>query len=92
MDVHTESKASEGEIVTGGTRVLGYVRVSTLDQAESGAGLDAQEASIRAECERRGWALLEVLRDEGLSGKGLERPGLRTALEVIARGEARASL
>ena len=71
-----------------GAAVLGYARVSTAEQADNGYGLAAQEAAIRAECERRGWTLLEVVRDEGASGKSLDRPGLHHALERIANGEA----
>lgn len=71
-----------------GTVVLGYARVSTAEQAGDGYGLDAQEAAIREECERRGWALLEVVREEGASAKSLDRPALRHALERIAAGEA----
>jgi DNA invertase Pin-like site-specific DNA recombinase len=71
-----------------GTTVFGYVRVSTAEQAASGYGLSAQEAAIRAECERRGWVLLEIVRDEGESAKTLNRPGLRSVLERIAAREA----
>jgi DNA invertase Pin-like site-specific DNA recombinase len=69
-------------------RVLGYVRVSTIEQAESGLGLAAQEAAIRSECERRGWVLMEVVADEGESGRSLDRPGLQSVLARIAAGEA----
>ena len=33
--------------MTKGTEVIGYVRVSTGEQAESGAGLEAQREAIR---------------------------------------------
>jgi len=69
-------------------RVFGYVRVSTSEQAQSGLGLVAQEANIRADCDGRGWELLGVVSDEGESGKSLDRPGLHNALERIAAGEA----
>jgi DNA invertase Pin-like site-specific DNA recombinase len=71
-----------------GTRVIGYCRVSTHEQAANGVGLAAQEAAIRAECDHRGWLLVDLVRDEGASGKSLERPGLRRSLERIAAGEA----
>jgi DNA invertase Pin-like site-specific DNA recombinase len=74
--------------VNAGTRVLGYCRVSTHEQAHNGVGLAAQEAAIRAECASRGWLLVDLIRDEGASGKSLERRGLRAALARIARGEA----
>ncbi len=36
---------------------VAYLRVSTDEQAQSGAGLDAQRAAITAEAERRGWTI-----------------------------------
>ncbi|HVA09881.1 MAG TPA: recombinase family protein [Acidimicrobiales bacterium] len=67
--------------------VLGYARCSTTEQAESGLGIAAQEATIRSECQRRGWELVDVVTDEGESGKSLDRPGLQSALERVARHE-----
>jgi DNA invertase Pin-like site-specific DNA recombinase len=69
-------------------RVLGYARVSTVEQAQTGYSLDAQATAICGECERRGWALLETIVDEGESGGSLDRPGLERALEAIAHGDA----
>ncbi|MBU8793217.1 recombinase family protein [Micrococcus luteus] len=66
---------------------LAYIRVSTEDQAEHGASLDAQRAALAAEAQRRGWDV-EVVADEGLSGKSLNRPGLQSALARLDRGEA----
>jgi DNA invertase Pin-like site-specific DNA recombinase len=66
-------------------RLIAYVRVSTEEQAASGLGLEAQEARIREECERRGWRIVHVARDDGVSARTLERPGLLDALERIAR-------
>jgi DNA invertase Pin-like site-specific DNA recombinase len=71
-------------------RVIGYVRVSTEEQADSGAGLEAQRAAIAAEAERRGWQLVEVYEDAGASGKSLKRPGLAEALAAVERGDASA--
>src|SRR5262249_52746648 len=64
---------------------LVYARVSTDDQTVS---LDAQEAACRAECDRRGWSIIDVIRDRGASAKTLDRPALLNALERIANGEA----
>lgn len=77
-----------GGVNTHPRRVLGYVRVSTVEQAESGLGLAAQEAAIRSECDRRGWDLMEVIADEGESGKSLDRPGFQSVLLRIAAGDA----
>jgi DNA invertase Pin-like site-specific DNA recombinase len=69
------------------SQVVGYIRCSTSDQAESGLGLEAQLMAIRTECERRGWTLVKVCVDEGLSGKDLDRPGVMEALEMVESGQ-----
>lgn len=69
-------------------RVLGYIRVSTEEQGSSGAGLSAQRSAIEAECERRGWELLEVVEDSGFSACNLKRPGIQSALEALRTGAA----
>ncbi|WP_138758103.1 recombinase family protein [Modestobacter altitudinis] len=66
---------------------IGYCRVSTGDQVNSGAGLDAQRAALQAEADRRGWNLEFVIED-GLSAKDLNRPALVAALGRMDRGEA----
>jgi DNA invertase Pin-like site-specific DNA recombinase len=61
--------------------VVGYVRVSTEDQAREGVSLEAQEAKIRAWWELNGEGReLVVFRDEGISGSRMDRPGLTDAL------------
>jgi DNA invertase Pin-like site-specific DNA recombinase len=65
---------------------VGYLRCSTEEQSISGLGLAAQEAAIRAECDRRGFELLALHTDAGVSAKTLERPGLAAALDDLAAG------
>jgi len=73
------------------TAVVGYVRVSTTEQAESGAGLEAQRAAIRVEVRRRGWRLARMYEDAAASGKSMDRrPGLQEALAAVERGDATA--
>jgi DNA invertase Pin-like site-specific DNA recombinase len=70
-------------------RVIGYVRVSTDEQHASGAGVSAQRAAIRTECERRGWHLLRIIgEDSGASSATLERSGLQQVLDILDRGAA----
>lgn len=70
-------------------RAIGYTRVSTGQQVESGLGMDAQQAAIEAEATHRGWVLLELATDAGLSGSTMRRrPALRTVLDRLDRGEA----
>lgn len=72
-----------------GARAVAYLRVSTDEQADSGAGLAAQRAAAKAEAERRGWLLLAVEVDAGASGKSLAgRPALARALHTLTTGEA----
>jgi DNA invertase Pin-like site-specific DNA recombinase len=72
-------------------RVCGYIRVSTSEQADNGAGLSAQRAAIAAEAERRGWQLVRAFEDAGASGKSMSgRPGLAAALDAVEAGDAEA--
>jgi len=83
----------KGEDMTtsdGKIRALGYVRVSTTDQAERGQGLNIQRRGIWEYCRAHRFVLLEILGDEGISGvSGLQgRPGLAEALSRIENHEA----
>ena len=72
-----------------GARAVAYLRVSTSDQAESGAGLAAQRAQVEAEAVRRGWVLVAVEVDAGASGKSMTgRPALAAALDAVTTGTA----
>lgn len=69
-------------------RVIGYMRVSTEEQGDSRAGLEGQEAAIRAEVERRGWDLID-LRSDVASGKTMrKRDELGRTLRDLAAGDA----
>ncbi|HEV8339592.1 MAG TPA: recombinase family protein [bacterium] len=64
----------------GQTRAALYLRVSTDAQAENGASLLMQEERLRAYCVARGWEAGEMYRDEGLSARTMDRPGLQRLL------------
>lgn len=66
--------------------VVGYLRVSTDEQAVSGLGLAAQEAAVRADCERRGLPLVALYSDPGVSAKTIDRPALTAALADLDAG------
>ena len=70
-------------------RAVGYVRVSTAEQAGKGAGLDAQRAAIERESAHRGWELVEFCTDAAASGRSITgRPALDRALDAVKGGEA----
>ncbi len=65
-----------------------YIRVSTQVQAEEGVSLGAQRAKLTAYAQAFDLEVVEVIADEGLSAKNLDRPGLQRALRLIEDGLA----
>ena len=57
-----------------GLKAVGYIRVSTSEQASEGVSLEMQDSRIRAYCEAKGWTLGRIYSDEGVSGKDLDCP------------------
>jgi site-specific DNA recombinase len=67
-------------------RVIGYCRVSTMEQAESGLGLEAQRAAISAWAASRGLEVT-IYEDAGITGTSMEkRPALEQALCAAQSG------
>lgn len=69
-----------------GLRAVGYVRVSTDEQADEGSGLGYQRAAIERFAQERGYRLLEIVEDAGTSGSTPpeERPGFGRILKELA--------
>ena len=68
--------------------VLGYVRVSTEEQAEQGISPEAQEAQLRAYCEAHRLTLAGLVFENGISGRTIRiRPGLVQALQALRGGD-----
>jgi DNA invertase Pin-like site-specific DNA recombinase len=74
--------------VTAGTKVIGYVRVSTEEQGESGLGLESQRQAIRRACEERGWTLTAIEEDVQSAKSRRKRPGLDAAIAACRSGDA----
>lgn len=66
---------------------LAYVRVSTGEQADSGASLESQKRTLTDEAERRGWDV-QIMEDAGQSAKSLNRPALQESLDMLDKGKA----
>jgi DNA invertase Pin-like site-specific DNA recombinase len=69
-------------------RVVGYIRVSTEEQATSGVSLENQLSRLRAYASLHGHELGEIYEDRGVSGRDMSRLGVRAALAALERGEA----
>jgi len=63
-------------------RAVGYVRVSSKQQAASGESLTTQRKAVKDFVKSQGWKLGNLYADEGISGGSVKgRPGLVSLLE-----------
>lgn len=69
-------------------KAIGYVRVSTEEQAKEGLSIDAQIAKINAYATLNDMDLVDVIVDAGKSAKNTKRDGLQALLRRIETGEA----
>lgn len=70
-------------------KIFAYLRVSTDQQVESGAGLAAQEAACRQWAEKHGTPISEVFVEEGISGSASldKRPALLQAIAALGKDD-----
>lgn len=67
-----------------------YARVSTQLQVNDGVSLDVQERQLQQAAELAGFTEIELVREEGRSGKSIAgRPALTSALKRLDSGEAK---
>jgi DNA invertase Pin-like site-specific DNA recombinase len=69
---------------------IGYIRVSTDQQAERGISLAVQRERVRAMATVQGAKLLDVIVDGGESAKSMNRPGLQQVLSLVDAGKVHA--
>lgn len=68
-------------------KAVGYVRVSTQEQAREGVSLEAQKDKIKKYADLHNLELVEVVIDEGRSGKDLNREGIQKIISVCREGK-----
>ena len=69
-------------------KAVGYIRVSTEEQAREGVSIDNQIERIKAYCQYKGYVLQKVIKDEGISGgKNKEREGFVSLLTHIEHND-----
>jgi len=66
-------------------KAIGYIRVSTEDQAREGVSLDNQKSKILAYCLLKDLELIEIIEDAGISAKNLNRPGVKKVIELASK-------
>ena len=58
-------------------KAVGYIRVSTEEQAKEGVSLDNQRSKIELFCAAKDWKLERIYTDEGKSAGNLNRDGVQ---------------
>lgn len=70
-------------------KAIGYIRVSTEQQAEQGVSIETQQAKIEAWCELNEYELTGIYDDAGISGMSMKnRPQLQAALAAVKKDMA----
>lgn len=66
-------------------KAIGYIRVSTSEQATEGISLENQKEKIQAYCELHDFSLTGIIEDAGKSGKNLNRDGIQELMTAIRK-------
>jgi DNA invertase Pin-like site-specific DNA recombinase len=65
-------------------KAIGYVRVSTEEQAKGGTSLNMQKAKIAAYASLEEMELVDIIGDEGISGSSIKgRAGVQRVLQMV---------
>ena len=60
-----------------------YCRVSSPKQVKEGHGLQSQETRCREYAKHKGYKVIDVFKDEGITGKLLDRPNIQKMLVFL---------
>src|SRR3954454_11776105 len=82
LQAQSKDNAVQAEALA--TKAVGYIRVSTEEQAANGYGLNVQARAIRSFAESQGYTLVDVVSDPGVSGakRPEDRPGFQRIIEL----------
>ena len=70
---------------------IGYIRVSTIGQAEDGCSLALQKDKVQAYASLNDLVLTHIIEDAGVSGKTIrKRPGIQQVLQMVEDGKVNA--
>ncbi len=69
-------------------KAIGYIRVSTDQQAQDGVSMAAQREKVEGFARLYDYELVAIIEDAGASAKTLDRDGLTEALTMLENGEA----
>ena len=64
-------------------KAIGYIRVSTEEQAREGISLENQRGKIEAYCQLNDLELTGILEDAGKSGKDLNREVIQALVAIV---------
>lgn len=65
------------------TKAVIYTRISSVAQAKKGQGLASQETRCREFAHMKGYEVVEVFGDKAISGRLVERPGIKEMLSYL---------
>ena len=68
-------------------KVILYIRVSTISQAEEGYSISEQKERLLAYCKAHGYMVVDIIIDAGHSGSNLKRPGIQLIIEKAQEKE-----
>lgn len=63
-------------------KAVGYIRVSTEEQVREGISLEVQEDKVKKYADLHNLRLTEIIRDEGKSGKDIDREGIQKVITL----------
>jgi site-specific DNA recombinase len=66
-------------------KAIVYCRISSVAQSKKGDGLQSQETRCREYCGFKNYSVVKVVYDRAVSGKLLERPGIKEVVQFLKR-------